>query len=121
MARQGLNRWNQRTGYWRTHGTAPAVAEAAEQDAAAGAARAHERDRAALTRIVHPSITAPSFLCHRVVRLYVSQEGTTEREVIGFGSLRQALAVSTTEEWRAQIIDPNGKVASDNWRRMERR
>jgi hypothetical protein len=49
-------------------------------------------------------------------------QGHLQIEDIGFGSTPgQAMSIATHEQWRCQVLDPNGKVYSDNWRSMERR
>jgi hypothetical protein len=93
----------------------------AERDAAAGRERAIAAERAASERIVHPVVAAPERKCFRVIRLFLNH-GAVGIEDIGFAATAApALAISTREQWRAQVLDPDGRIYSDNWRHMERR
>lgn len=78
---------------------------------------------AAFERIAHPAIASPSFKCYRVIRRFLI--GDTHLDSIeDIGTFREpvrALAMLQQEEWRAQVLDPNGRVIGDNLRTMERR
>jgi hypothetical protein len=104
------NRWNHERGTW----TSPdAYANLPPYQAPTATAT--------LERIAHPVVEAPAFKCYRVIRLFMLQ-GHLQIEDIGFGSTPgQAMSIATHEQWRCQVLDPNGKVYSDNWRTMERR
>jgi hypothetical protein len=73
-------------------------------------------------RIHHPAITAPAYLCYRVVRRYRQRGGFTEVEDIGaFHSPLQAADMLAKEIGRAQVLDPRGKVWADNLQPIEER
>lgn len=70
--------------------------------------------------VVHPVVKAPEHKCFRVIRLF-KQDNRLAIEDIGYGTAKQAMAILSTEEWRAQVLDLNGRVHSDNWRALEKR
>lgn len=102
-------------GGWQSGPVMPVDRAQGERDAAAGRAAAQ-----AVEPIAHPVVPAPERKCYRVIRLF-SREGHLCLEDIGSGSVQEAMAIQTSERWRAQTLDPNGRIYSDNWREMERR
>lgn len=71
-------------------------------------------------RVVHPVVKAPEHKCYRVIRLFLL-DGRLDIEDIGYGDARHAIALCTSEEWRAQVLEPNGRVHIDNLRTLEER
>lgn len=113
----GLDRYVRDQGYWRERKTPEQI----EAEKAAAIARVAAQPAPSFERRAHPVIETPARKCYRVIRRFLSQ-GHMELEDIGAcGTFGQALAISTTERWRAQVLDPNGKVVSDNLQDMERR
>lgn len=88
-----------------------------ERDAAAGAERARAT---VLERVEHPVVTPPR-RGFRVIRLFLLQGHLSIEDIGQPANAAEAMAISTTERWRAQVLDPEGKVYADNWRQMERR
>lgn len=114
--RPNTNRWNQERGTWRSRDLDAFNAGAAREEAIVPL-----RPLPELQRVVHPVVTAPERKCYRVIRLFRLQ-GHLGIEHIGVcANATEAMAISTTEQWRAQVIDPNDKVLSDNWQSMETR
>ncbi len=93
----------------------------AERDAAAGAAVALAADAALQERVVHPVVAAPERKAFRVIRLFLLKDHLSFEDIGHPANAREALAISTREQWRAQVLNPNGKVFSDKRGEMERR
>jgi hypothetical protein len=75
----------------------------------------------AIVRIHHPAIPAPEFKCYRVVRYY-KQHDLVEVETIGWSRLpTPALQLMGCEIGKARVLDPNGRIFSDNGMPMESR
>lgn len=76
-----------------------------------------------IERIAHPAIASPAFKCYRVIRRFLIGDTHIDSiEDIGtFRDAWRALAMLQRETWRAQVLDPQGKVIGDNLRTMERR
>lgn len=72
-------------------------------------------------RIAHPVVTAPANKCYRVIRLYLMGDVVGIEDIGAFREPGGALVMSTREQGRARVLDPNGKVYSDNLQRMEQR
>jgi hypothetical protein len=90
----------------------------AERDAAAGIAAAKAET---FERVVHPVIQAPERKCFRVIRLFLLAGHLGSEHIGAASSAREAMAISTSEQWRAQVLDPDDRIYADNWRSMERR
>jgi hypothetical protein len=91
-----------------------------ERDAAAGVAAAQAK--APIVRVAHPVLAnPPSWCAFRVIRLVKVNGKLTVEDIGACASEREALAISTTELARAQVLDRNGKIVSDNWQRIEER
>ena len=72
-------------------------------------------------RWAHPVQKAPERKCYRVIRMF-RQRGTFEFEDIGaFVEAGNALRMLDREIGKARVLDPNGKVYSDNWQPIETR
>lgn len=94
------------------------VQEKARQEAAGTPAGEPEP---AIVRIHHPVTKAPEYRCYRVVRHFRRDDCVEFEDIGAFKDPLPALRMLDAELGRARILDPNGRVYSDNLQTMETR
>lgn len=114
--RQSVDRYVRDGQYWRERKTPEQIkAEIEEAKARTDVAIAEIRQQPVKVRREHPVITERIYTTpYQVLRRAITRDGL-ELEVIGeTRTLREALTISTAEQWAAIIIDRNGKQVSFN-------
>lgn len=76
---------------------------------------------APIQRIAHPVVQTTHSRWFRVIRLFETRDGLHVEDIGEFPQLADAITLGTREIGRVRVLNPNGKVVTDNGQPIESR